>query len=196
MYLPIMIDVQQKNILVVGGGKIGFRRAKKMMEYGANVTIVSKTFISEFETMLQVNCKQKTYSDEDLKDMFLVIAATDDVELNQRIGLECKLRHILCNRADDMVASELFIPASFTQNGVTLAVSTQGQSPTYSKLLMETFKEFIDSESESKLNLLGDIRGLYKQRRKERIQTREYSMGDLLHLSVEALEAHLEELKR
>jgi precorrin-2 dehydrogenase / sirohydrochlorin ferrochelatase len=193
MYLPIMLDLKEKDILVVGGGKIGFRRAKKMMEYGGLVTVISLAFISEFKTLEGIICITKGFGVEDLYNRDLVIVATNDTGLNQLIAIECEKLKILCNRADDKAKSAVLIPACVTKGDLTIAVSSNGQSPSYSKQLLSLFESIIDEDIEQKLLTLGRIREIYLDNNAPDID--DLGTGSLKERLRNLIELPLEELK-
>ena len=104
MFFPLFVNVENKEVLIVGGGKIGGRKAQTLREYGANVTVYSEK-VTEEAILADENTKvvNKNVSNDEteirelVKKYFLVVAATDDMELNDRISHVCMSENILVN---------------------------------------------------------------------------------------------------
>lgn len=130
-----MLDVKNKKILVVGGGKIGTRKIFALLEEEAIVTCVSPNFTNELLRLDNVLLKEKLFEKDDILSYFLVIAATDDVEVNEKIYTSCKEEKILCQTVDSVNYSDFDFLASKKLNNLLIAVSTYGKAPGYAKCL-------------------------------------------------------------
>lgn len=142
MMYPVMMNLKDKKCIVIGGGKTAIRKAKKLRECGAEVTAVSPAFCKGFER-LNILCKSKEYDKSDLNEMFLAIAATDSREVNLKIREDAKALGILVSLADAPELSDFISPASRSDGGITIAVSTNGAFPLLSKKLCEIKSEDI-----------------------------------------------------
>src|SRR3954452_3177672 len=84
-YYPIYLDIEGRNVLIIGGGNVCARKAETMMNYGARVTILSPEFTDEIEKWATEGClplTRKKYDPADLGDAHIVIASTDDQTVN------------------------------------------------------------------------------------------------------------------
>lgn len=142
MMYPVMMNLKDKKCIVIGGGKTALRKAKKLTECGAEVTAVSPAFCDGFEE-LNIICKIKEYDKNDLIGAFLSIAATDSREVNLKIREDAKALGILVSLADAPELSDFISPASRSDGGITVAVSTNGAFPLLSKKLCEIKSEDI-----------------------------------------------------
>ena len=98
MKFPLFIDIEGKNVLVVGGGNIGMRRAKILADFGANVTVISETIKNiNGNNIKYINRK---FEDSDIDNSFIVVAATNDRQVNHRIYQLCKNKNIFVSVAD------------------------------------------------------------------------------------------------
>ncbi len=131
---PVMLNIKGRKCTVIGGGSVALRKAKKLIACGADVTAVAKEFTSGFEN---IKTSQKPYDISDIENSFLVIAATDDKALNERISYDAKSKGILVSLADNAELSDFTSPASCSSGDITLAVSTGGKFPSLSKKLCE-----------------------------------------------------------
>ncbi|MGL5427783.1 MAG: precorrin-2 dehydrogenase/sirohydrochlorin ferrochelatase family protein, partial [Cetobacterium sp.] len=81
-FFPLFIDLTNKDCLVVGGGKIALRKVKSLVEYGARVIVIAPYILPEIID-LDIEAEKRVFKVEDIKDKFLVVAATDDENLNE-----------------------------------------------------------------------------------------------------------------
>ena len=102
MWFPLFINLENKKVLVIGGGKVALKKIKKVLEYGADVTVVTNNIkeqsILELKNLkIEDNKKIENNKDEIeklVKDFFLVISATDDEQLNENIAQVCDSKEI------------------------------------------------------------------------------------------------------
>ena len=149
MKMPLMLDVKDKQVLVIGGGPIGFRKAMKFLEYGANVTCISLDFIDDFN-QTEIVCIHKPYHKKQLSDFEWIVAACD-ISLNGEIYRDAKQLNKLCMTVDRMQPSDFSFMAIREQRGLTLAVSTQGGSPSFSKEMVEKLMLSVTSDELDRL---------------------------------------------
>ncbi|HCX65659.1 MAG TPA: hypothetical protein DHN33_10675 [Eubacteriaceae bacterium] len=147
MYYPIMMQGKQINALVVGGGKVGYRKCKTLLEAGAQVTVIAPTLNKEFLTLINQYPEQLTVQWSKFHPKFLnrpyhlVFAATNSKEVQTRIHLHCRAKGLLCNDTANGKKSD-FINCLYTETEeVVLAFSTKGNGP---KILQEMKEDFQD----------------------------------------------------
>jgi len=139
--LPLMIDFSQKRVIIFGGGDVGARKAAYFSGQ-SDVCVISRSFSGAFEN-LRV---EKTVADisgigdEELrttvKNAFLVVAATSDPQLNDRIGRICKQEGVLFNNAVG-TGGDVTLPSKIEGRHYLIAISTGGESPGISRYLRE-----------------------------------------------------------
>ncbi len=125
--LPVMLNVEGKKCVIVGGGEAAAIKAKTLIKNGADVTVVSEKLSKDFDG-LDVNFIQKPYSAADVRGCFIAVAATDSADLNRRVGTEARKNGALflsCGGGD----SDLMFMAYTRSGSVTAAVSTDGAYP-------------------------------------------------------------------
>lgn len=100
-YFPILIDLEKKDILVVGGGKIAYRKIKTLLNYGAEIEVITPQIVEENIQLLfeekKINVTLRKFEDSDIENRFLVVGATDDKELNNKIYELGDSKNILVN---------------------------------------------------------------------------------------------------
>lgn len=152
MGIPIMLSVDDKAVLVAGGGPVGWRKAASLLAEGARVACVSPAFCEAFSGAppgMQLIARE--FREEDLEDRFLVVAATGNPGINARIYELCRRRGILCQTVDRHGPSDFSFMAARTVDGLTLAVSTGGRAPGFAKAVAEELAGSVTPEMRSKL---------------------------------------------
>ena len=98
MFFPIMVDVEKFNILVVGGGKIAYRKINQLLKYHAKITVIALEVCQDIKNIKEnLYIRQKEFEIEDIKGYNIVFAATDNIELNAKISKYCISEKILVN---------------------------------------------------------------------------------------------------
>jgi precorrin-2 dehydrogenase / sirohydrochlorin ferrochelatase len=160
-YYPIFIDIEDRSVVIVGGGNVCARKAETMMNYGAKVTIVSPEFTEEIErwgAAGKLSMRRKRYEEADLDGANIVIASTDDTTTNEQIAADCRRRRIPVNVVDVTPLCEFIVPAIIDKGSVTLAVSTGGKSPALARTLKEDLQRMIGPEYAEVNDVLGTLR--------------------------------------
>jgi precorrin-2 dehydrogenase/sirohydrochlorin ferrochelatase len=160
-YYPVHLDIKNRNCLVVGGGAVGTRKVNTLLACGARVTVVSPDPAQQLKKMAaegSITLKERAYRTVDLKDMFLVIGATDDEMLNRQISEEAEQIGILCNIADRPEACNFILPSVVQRGDLVITISTSGQSPALAKRLRRKLEAQFGEEYADFLLLMGAIR--------------------------------------
>lgn len=127
-FLPISINVTNKKILLIGGGKVATHKASIIARFITdNVTVISPDFTSEIR-QLPFTFIEKNYDKNDLKDFFLVYVCTGDHELNRQIKADAEELGILTSVCDAPLLCDFVSPAIFKQEHLTIAVSSNAQN--------------------------------------------------------------------
>ena len=161
--LPVMLKLVGRNCLVVGGGKVAARRAGSFAEAGALVTAVSPHFCKTLALSNQVTRIERAFTDTDLEDVFLLVIATDDKQLNDHITELAKAKNILINRADEPGAGDISIPAHAHCGPMTVSVHTHGISALAAATIRDELLEHIDQTWPALLTAMAPFRQLLQQ---------------------------------
>lgn len=157
-YYPVNLDIADRNCLVVGGGRVGARKAAGLVKAGAQVTVISPIFNPCLLEIKSIKLIRRTYCRSDLKDMFLVFSAIDDPAISQKIYHDAEQLNILCNVADQPRICNFILPAVASRGDLSIAVSTSGQSPALAKKLRQDFENQFGPEYADFLILMGALR--------------------------------------
>jgi siroheme synthase-like protein len=170
-YYMACLDVAGRLCVVVGGGTVGHEKAAGLAACGARVTVVSPELHPSFSE-LDVKWLRRRYRPRDLKNAFLVIAATSDNEVNRRVNRDAERRGMLCNVADVPELCNFILPAVHREGPIAVAVSTGGASPALAKRLRSQIAELVRPEHAELAEELRAMRpevkarfGTYEERR-------------------------------
>lgn len=139
-YYPAFINVEGRRCVVIGGGIIGEDKVRKLVECGADVTVVSPDVTKGVRDLAQageITWLQREYAPGDLKDAFIAIAATNDNNVNRQIAREAEERKVLLNVADVPDLCTFVVPSVVRRGEVTIAASTGGASPALARAFRE-----------------------------------------------------------
>jgi len=135
---PAVLLLTGKRCLVVGAGRVAWRKITKLRAGGADVVVVAPTVDPRLQEMPDIEIFTRPFEPDDLDGVFLVITATDDPVLNQEIVDLSRSAGILCSTADaHWRRGDLILPASMSAGDMTFSVSTAGQSCRRSRLWRE-----------------------------------------------------------
>lgn len=159
MLYPINLKLDELDVVIIGGGEIAYRKCKNFLEFNKNVTIVSKQILNKFYD-LKGNIKiiKDDYKEIYIKDASVIIAATNNRELNMEIGLYCRAKNKLVNVVDNIEISNFTVPSYIKRGDLLISVSTGGKSPSLSSKIKKEIEERYTEDYEEYLNVLGDIR--------------------------------------
>ena len=122
---PVGLRLAGRRVLVVGGGNVAQRRLPTLITSGAELYVVSPVVTPAIEGLVgsgEITWIERGFEDDDLRDAWYVMAATDDRAVNQRISELAEQQRIFCVRADDASAATAFTPAVGAHDGDTVAV--------------------------------------------------------------------------
>lgn len=159
---PFMVHLIGKQAVIVGGGRVAFRKALRLMKGGARVTIVSPEVHPALQECIEagkIDWKQKKFMVDDLEDAWVVVAATDSPDVNRRVALFARSRQLV-NVVDQPELGNFHTPAELNRGRLILAVSTGGASPVLACKIRDHLANVYDESWEKK------VEDLYQKRRR------------------------------
>jgi uroporphyrin-III C-methyltransferase/precorrin-2 dehydrogenase/sirohydrochlorin ferrochelatase len=153
-FLPIFIDIRNRNCLVVGGGEVAARKAALLLRAGAHVTVVAPRLCEQLDEQLlerggeqlrqrRIIHRAETFCSGHLADAALVIAATDDPAVNRKVSEVAKGLGIPVNVVDDPASCSFIMPSIVDRSPVLIAISSGGASPVLARLLRARLETII-----------------------------------------------------
>lgn len=166
-YFPISLDLDGKPVTVVGGGSVAERRVDALLACGAVITVISPTVSVAIGLLVdeaRVTLLRRRYQRGDASGAFMVLAATDDGEVNDLVSEDGREAGILVNVADDPVRCDFILPAVIRRGDLSVAVSTGGKSPALAARVRRKLSEDFGPEYGRLLEVLGGLRGAVRNR--------------------------------
>jgi uroporphyrin-III C-methyltransferase / precorrin-2 dehydrogenase / sirohydrochlorin ferrochelatase len=158
---PAFLKLQDRPILVVGGGAIAFSKVPGLLEAGAKITLVAPKLncdIAELVRDRRIEWLPKPFEPADLSGKFLVVAATSLRDVNESVFQEADKRHILCNAVDDMDHCHFYYGSLVQRGDLQIAISTNGKSPALAQRLRKELEQQFGPEYTAWLEWLGAAR--------------------------------------
>ncbi len=148
---PVFLKVSQLNVLIVGGGNVALEKLSFLLKSSPNakVALIATRFSKEVVALANkhnILYMQRPYSANILYKQHLVIAATNDSEVNREIYNDAKNRQLLVNVADTPDLCDFYLGGIVTKGHIKIAISTNGKSPTMAKRLRQFFEQVLPEE--------------------------------------------------
>ena len=144
MFFPVCIDIENKKCLIVGGGKTAYKKLQTLSRYNPLITVIAED-IKEEKIRLKENIKilEEKFTNQDIKEYMLVVAATDNKELNEKIAELCMKNGVLVNNVTSKDTMNARFGAVLENDDYQILVSSHGKNCKNSKQLRDKIKEFI-----------------------------------------------------
>lgn len=172
---PIFLKMDKLQMLVVGGGmvsaeKLGFLHKSSP---NANVTIVAielNSDVEEIAVKLNAKVRMKAFEPSDVDGFDIIIAATNDKELNRQVWEIARLKQILINVADTPDLCDFYLGGIVTKGDLKVAISTNGKSPTMAKRIREFLEDVLPNEMDDLLQNMQAYRSTLKATFEEKVK--------------------------
>lgn len=169
-YYPVFLDLRDKPVLLVGGGRVALEKAPRLVSAGARLTVVAPELVPELRQMVdegRMAWHERGFRPGDTRGAFVVAIATDDGALNRQVADEARAEGALVNAADDAANCDYILPSVERRGRVTLAASTGGSSPAMARWLRAQMREWLSPEVEGLADLLAEARLQARERDRE-----------------------------
>lgn len=160
-YYPMMVDLTGQKCVVVGGGEVAERKIATLLKFGARVVVVSPDLSPGIKRIVEeekVEYIGREYQKNDLKGAFLVIGATNEREVNERLTREAREEGILVNVVDSPSDCSFIVPSILNRGDLVIAISTGGKSPALAKRIRQELEGIYGPEYAELLEILGELR--------------------------------------
>nr|WP_228066306.1 siroheme synthase CysG [Superficieibacter sp. 1612_C1] len=164
--MPIFCQLRDRACLLVGGGDVAERKARLLLEAGARLTVNALAFVPQFtvwENADMLTLAEGEFAESLLDESWLVIAATDDAEVNQRVSDAAEARRIFCNVVDAPKQASFIMPSIIDRSPLMVAVSSGGTSPVLARLLREKLESLLPQHLGQVAKYAGQLRARVKK---------------------------------
>ncbi len=146
---PIYLDLEGRRVVLVGGGSVALRKAEALLSAGARLIIVAEQ-TNEALTMLgkqgRAELVRDKYAKQYITEAVLVIAATNNRQVNEQIYRDCQSLEVFCNVVDDPDLCDFFVPAVIKRGDLQIAIGTDGYCPAYAGHLRKQLEAVVTEE--------------------------------------------------
>ncbi|MCC0628358.1 MULTISPECIES: bifunctional precorrin-2 dehydrogenase/sirohydrochlorin ferrochelatase [unclassified Clostridioides] len=187
MLYPINLKLDDLDVVIIGGGEVAYRKCKNFLEFNKSVTIVSKQILNKFyESEGNIKIIKDDYKEVYIESASVIVAATNNRELNMEIGLYCRAKNKLVNVVDNVEISNFTVPSYIKRGDLLISISTGGKSPSLSSKIKKELEERYTEDYEEYLNVLGDIRKKVIKKYEDKIKRKDI-LNRLITLDLEEL---------
>ncbi|MHB1487650.1 MAG: precorrin-2 dehydrogenase/sirohydrochlorin ferrochelatase family protein [Acidimicrobiales bacterium] len=157
---PVNLVVAGRACLVVGGGPVGAGKADGLIQAGAKVTLVAPEVCARAEVLGGLDIHRRHYESGEAAGYRLVVAATSDVAVNDRVCADAEAAGTWASRTDRSGPGDFYSPAVLRRGSLSVAVSTEGTAPVLAGVLRDQLGQVVGEEYEVLVELLGQERAL------------------------------------
>lgn len=164
---PFFLKLEHKPGLVVGGGEIAARKASRLIDGGMQLTVIAPEISEQMRVVAKsslVTIVERAFVDSDIERMVVVVAATNQRDVNCHIAELCQARGLFVNVADDADEGDLLFPSLVKRDPIQIAISAGGTAPLLSRLLKAYLEGCIPTAYAKLAELVGDYRAQVKER--------------------------------
>lgn len=169
-YLPLFAALKDRPVLVIGGGEIASRKIAFLRRAGAKVQVVAARLNAELASLAeqqQIHWRATEFAEPQIDEVFLVIAATNDGELNQRVFAAANARHRLVNVVDNQPLCSFIFPSIVDRSPLLVAISSGGNAPVLARLLREKIEALLPKD----LGKMAEVAGRWRERIKTHLHS-------------------------
>ena len=176
-YFPMFVNLKDQPCLVVGGGMVAYRKVKVLLDFEARVVVVGENICDKIYEIVkksnQLELQKKCFEDADCDNMFMVIAATDDKELNHHIAGICNSKGIMVNAVDQKEDCSFIFSSYIKEKNLIAAFSSGGNSPVLAQYLKSQEKEILTPFLGELNEYMGKIRKRVIEKKKKKKKRKE-----------------------
>lgn len=165
---PVFLELDGRRAIVIGGGVVAVRKAKVLLNAGARLVVVAERIDNTMTVICQgknAELIQSRYTKDYLAGAVLVIAATNNNQLNKQIYKDCQELEILCNVVDVPELCDFFVPAVVKRGDLQIAIGTEGCCPAYAghirkkleKIFTEKHGQFLAELEELRKRIIKEV---------------------------------------
>lgn len=183
---PVSLNLEEKKVVVIGGGSVAQRKVKDLLKTKCQLEVYAETIDPGFMHYLEerkVKFSEKTYEEDDLSEAFMVIAATDNREVNHEISIFCNLNNILVNVVDAREDCNFLVNTVLKRGDLAVSVSTNGKAPALAKRIIRQLDGYYPVEYAIFIELLFEYREMAKEKISDQEKRSDF-LRDIANLDV------------
>lgn len=160
-HYPVFLDIEGRDVVVVGGGVVSERKIESLLRCGARVAVVAPEATPRIESWAadgRITLRRKRYDASDVDGAMIAVASTSDAAVNARVAEDARAKNVLVNVADNPRLCDFIVPAVIESGSMQVAVSTGGSSPALARRLKTDLQRTLGNEYAEVNTILGSLR--------------------------------------
>lgn len=187
MFYPVNLNLDNMEIIIVGGGNVALRKCMNFLDFGKSVTVLAPEFDSRFlELGNKVDLINDIFKEEYIDKFDIVVSATDDKEVNEEIACICRKKSKLINVVDSRDLSDFTVSSYVKRGDLLIGISTGGKIPALSAKIRRDLEEIYDESFAEYVYLLGELREKIIKKYEDKTERKEM-LKALVKLDIEEL---------
>lgn len=167
-FYPIMLNVENRNVVVIGGGAVALRKIEELLQSGAFVHVISPDILPAITDLKnsfsgRIEIIERRYAPGDLDGAWLVYSATNNSAVNEAVFREAESKKIFINAVDDPGNCSFIVPSVINRGDLMVSVSTSGSSPAMAALLRREIEKVLPENIEEILQKLKEVKRILKE---------------------------------
>ncbi len=149
-YFPAFLKLENKKVLIVGGGKIASQKLEHLLDFTSDISIIALELSAEMSKIIEeknLHIEKRKYIKGDIQNFAIVVVAADNIALQAEIFKESRGSGTLCNCVDSMDYCDFIFSSYIKKDDLTIAISTSGASPAFSKHLKKYLQKLIPPDT-------------------------------------------------
>ncbi len=161
-YFPLFVDLKDKKVIVIGGGRVAYRKIIKLLPFEAYITVIAPNICKEITDLLNRNSnlaiKNKFFEPDDIKNAFLVISATNNSAINKQVAQICNALKIPINSVDDIENCSFLFPALIKKESLVIGCSTSAKAPDIAAFIKNSIEQNLPQNIGAVIEIFGVLR--------------------------------------
>jgi len=187
LFYPVNLNLDNMEIIIVGGGNVALRKCMNFLDFGKSVTVLAPDFDSRFlELGNKVDLINDIFKEEYIDKFDIVVAATDDKDVNEEITCICRKKSKLINVVDSRDLSDFTVSSYVKRGDLLIGISTGGKIPALSAKIRRDLEEIYDESFAEYVDLLGELREKIIKKYEDKTE-RKKVLKALVELDIEEL---------
>jgi len=163
---PVFLNLKDRLVVIIGAGPLALQKAEALYRSEARLKVVAQNStqaLKDFCARNHIEFLDATYEKQQIASSALVIVATNNRPLNERIYHDCHAQGILCNVVDQPDLCDFYVPAVVQRGNLQIAISTDGRCPAYAGRVRAVCEDLFTEQHEEFLTLLQEMRQIILQ---------------------------------
>lgn len=176
-FFPAFLRLQEKPCLLVGGGEVATRKARLLVNAGARLTVVASDIsgaLVDVCSNADVSYHQREFHEDDVRNHWLVVAATDDEQSQKSVSDAATRAGIFCNCVDNIDACSYITPAIVDRGALVVAVTSSGKAPVLARSIRQRIEAMLPAATGDLARIAGSWRARVNAQIKDAFSRRRF----------------------